>query len=127
LGYDPTAVAAAIGKYLTGQTLTSDQAGIVAAATGFFGNPPQYVPPVSQGTPSGNGSGGGSTGWSSFKTLIVGKNETLAEFAKEHHWTAATLAAVEKINHLTGGTKLRKGERIVRPINSNTIGSTPMQ
>ena len=59
LGYDPMAVATAIGKYLTGQTLTSDQQGIVAAAQGFFGPPPQYVPPVSTTPPPGNGSGGG--------------------------------------------------------------------
>ena len=127
VGYDPTAVAAAIGKYLTGQTLSSDQAGIVAAATGFFGNPPQYVPPISQGTPTGNGTGGGSTGWTSFKTLTASKSETLAEFAREHHWTAATLAAVEKIHNLTAGTRLRKGERIVRPVNSSTPQTTPMQ
>src|SRR6516164_11250344 len=116
VGYDPTAVAAAIGKYLTGQTLTSDQAAIVAAAQGFYGNPPQFVPPISQGTPSGNGTGGGSTGWQSFKTLVVGRNETLAQFAKEHNWTSATLAAVEKINNLKSTSRLTKGERVVRPV-----------
>src|SRR5215831_14623294 len=62
VGYDPVAVAAAIGRYLTGQTLTADEAAIVAAAQGFYGNPPQGAPPISTTTPSGNGTGGGSTG-----------------------------------------------------------------
>ena len=62
LGYDPTTVAAAIGKYLTGQQLSSDQAGIVAAAQGFFGNPPQGAPTVVTTPPTGQGTGGGTTG-----------------------------------------------------------------
>lgn len=60
LGYDPVATAAAIGKYLTGQTLTADQAAIVAAAKGFFGNPPQNVPNPPTTPPPGQ-SGGGTT------------------------------------------------------------------
>jgi hypothetical protein len=123
LGYDPTAVGSAIGKYLTGQTLSADQQGIVAAALGFFGQPPQGAPPVSGGTPAGNGSGGGSTGF--FKTLTVGRSETLGQFSKEHHWTNATLAAVEKLMHMTASTKLKKGQTIVRP--SAFPQTTPIQ
>lgn len=44
-GYSATDVAAAIGKALTGQPLNTDQAAIVAAAKGFFGEPPQGMPP----------------------------------------------------------------------------------
>lgn len=121
LGYDPTAVGSAIGKYLTGQTLTSDQQGIVAAALGFFGQPPQGAPVPVTTPPTGNGSGGGSTG--SFKELRVSRNETLGTFAKEHHWTNATLAAVEKLMHMTANTRLKKGQWIVRPIASNPTTS----
>ncbi|MGI0135327.1 MAG: hypothetical protein ACREBW_10270 [Candidatus Micrarchaeaceae archaeon] len=62
LGYDPTAVAAALGKYLVGGTLTADQQSIVQAALGFFGNPPNGAPPVSTGAGGGTGQGGGSGG-----------------------------------------------------------------
>jgi hypothetical protein len=55
LGYDPQAVGNAIGKYLSGQTLSSDQQGIVAAALGFFGPPPTTVPPVTTTPPTGQG------------------------------------------------------------------------
>ena len=55
LGYDPTTVAAALGKYLTGGRVTQDQQSIIQAALGFFGNPPTAVPPI-------NVSGGGGTG-----------------------------------------------------------------
>ena len=128
IGYDPVAIAAAIGKYLTGQTLTSDQSGIVAAAQGFFGPPPQGAPVISVTPPSGNGSGGGSTGFTSFKTLIVPRNETFAEYAKRMHWTQATIAAIEKINHLSPKSMLHKGERVIRPgTATSNISPQPMQ
>ena len=62
LGYDPQAVAAALGKYLTGGVLTSDQQAIVQASQGFFGNPPQNVPPVTTTPPPGQGGGGTNPG-----------------------------------------------------------------
>jgi hypothetical protein len=108
VGYDPTTVSAAIGKYLTGQTLTSDQQGIVAAAVGFFGNPPQGAPKMTSATPSG---------WQSFRTLTfsgVPRSETLAEYAKAHGWSQARLTAVEQINRLTAGS-LIAGRRYVAP------------
>jgi hypothetical protein len=117
LGYDPTAVAAAIGKYLTGQALTADQSGIVAAAQGFFGNPPQGAPVPVTSPPGGQGGGGGTgTGGGSTKTLTVGRRQTLAEMAKNYHWTAATLAAIEKLNNLTAKSELKKGQKLIRPI-----------
>lgn len=128
IGYDPLAVGAALGKYLTGQTLSADQQAIVAAALGFYGQPPQPVPPITTTPPPGNGSGGGSTGH--FKELRVGKNETLGTFAKEHHWTTATLTAVEKLMHMTANTRLKKGQWIVRPIASSpvdNVSTQPMQ
>lgn len=110
VGYDPTTVAAALGKYLTGQVLSSDQQGIVAAAVGFYGNPPQGAPPVTTTTP------GGQSGWQSFKDLKVPTRETLAQYAKAQNWSKGTLKAVEEINRLRPGSKLRKGETIIRPI-----------
>lgn len=52
LGYDPLAVGAALGKYLTGQTLSDDQKSMVQAALAFFGAPPGGVPPVSTTPPA---------------------------------------------------------------------------
>lgn len=57
-GYDITTVSAALGKYLTGGTLTSDQAQIVQAAMALVGNPPQagangYPPGIHVGAPTG--------------------------------------------------------------------------
>lgn len=43
--FDATQVAIALGKYLTGQALTSDQLSIVQAAIALEGEPPQSVPP----------------------------------------------------------------------------------
>jgi hypothetical protein len=43
-GYDSLTVAAALGKYLTGQTCTADQASIIQAAIAFQGYPPQNGP-----------------------------------------------------------------------------------
>jgi hypothetical protein len=125
LGYDPTAVGSAIGKYLTGQQVTADQQSIIGAALGFFGQPPQGAPPIVGGTPTGNGTGGGTTGH--FKELRVGRNETLGQFSKEHHWTNATLAAVEKLMHMTASTKLKRGEMIMRPIAGTSPSSQPIQ
>lgn len=110
VGYDPTTVAAALGKYLTGQTLTSDQQGIVAAGVGFYGNPPMGAPPIVPTTPSGQ------SGWQSFKDLKIPTRETLSQYAKAENWSAATLAAVEQINRLKPGSQLRRGQVITRPI-----------
>jgi hypothetical protein len=109
LGYDPTAVAAAIGKYLTGQHLSQNQGAIVSAAQAFFGKPPGGAP-----TPVIN-SGSGQHTPKSYSRLGVKRPETLGQYAKEHHWTQRTLALVEAINHLKPGSKLHKGETIIRP------------
>jgi len=79
---------------------------------------PQFVnqtyttiqPPVAPQPTAGGG--GPPVG---IKTLTVTKSQTLRQFAKEHNWTATTLAAVEKLNNLTAGSRLKKGQKIKRP------------
>jgi hypothetical protein len=110
IGYDPTAVAAALGKYLTGQPLSQDQEAIVAAAAGFYGQPPQGAPPPVLTQP-----GGGNTGWQSFKNLRIPENMSLRQYARAHNWGAGTLKAVEEINRLKPTSRLKKGETIIRP------------
>lgn len=68
LGYDPTAVGAAIGKYLLSMPLTADQVTIVQTAVAEFGAPPvgQFSITATGSSPGGStpppsGSGGGSS------------------------------------------------------------------
>lgn len=60
---DATTVAAALGKYLTGQQLTTDQVNIVEQAIAFVGQPPQAgtngFPPSFHTTSAPPGGGGG--------------------------------------------------------------------
>lgn len=62
--YDRGAVAAALGAYLLGQPVTPNQQGIIQAAIGVEGYPPDpgangYPPAIRvQGTPGGGGGGG---------------------------------------------------------------------
>lgn len=74
-GYDAGTVAAALGIYITGSTLSAAQQAIVEAAIAFEGYPPTagasgYPPAMhtSTSTGQGGGSGGGGTGG---KTITV--------------------------------------------------------
>lgn len=53
LSYDPATVAAALGKYILGAGLSSNELQIVQAALGQLGNPPQAVPAPTLAQPSG--------------------------------------------------------------------------
>lgn len=66
--YDPTALMTALGKYLAGQSLTVNEAGMVMAARAAFGDPPVggpftlHLSPVATPEPgSGSGIGPGAT------------------------------------------------------------------
>jgi len=56
------------------------------------------------------------------RQITLDRNETLADLAKQRHWTADTLHDVEQMNvlqgggHLTPKSKLHKGQTIVRPL-----------
>lgn len=65
LGYDPQAVAQALGIWLSGsgQTLTAAQSGIVQVAQGYYGAPPVGVP-----APNYSNNGGQSTSVPAFVT-----------------------------------------------------------
>jgi hypothetical protein len=68
--------------------------------------PPGHKPPTSPET----------------RKITLDQNETLAELAKQRHWTADTLHDVENMNVLQGGgkltpqSKLKKGQTIIRPL-----------
>lgn len=64
-GYDSGTVAAALGAYISGTTLSAAQQSVVEAAIAFEGYPPQegangYPPAMHTSTATGQGSGGGS-------------------------------------------------------------------
>lgn len=100
LGADAVTVGNAIGKYLTGQPLTTDQVGIVQSAiaiggyppvNGPNGNPPSYVtsttgtttpPPNGGGNPPPNGGGNPPPADKLFHTT---GGKTLAQIAKQLH------------------------------------------
>jgi PASTA domain len=65
-GYDPGTVAAALGIYITGSTLSAAQQAVVEAAIAFEGYPPQagangYPPAMHTSQPVGQGGGGTGT------------------------------------------------------------------
>lgn len=55
------------------------------------------------------------------KVLVVPRAETLAKYAKANKWNAATLKAVEALNGLSASSRLKKGQRLVRPVNKEGI------
>jgi hypothetical protein len=85
LGYNKLAVALALGKYLSGQPLDNNQVGIVEAAIGFEGQPPQGAPKIIR---SG---GGGGTGQHKVITITLSRPETVDEIAKQHGMTRRQL------------------------------------
>jgi len=56
------------------------------------------------------------------RQITVSQDETLAELAKQRHWTAGTLRQVEEMNvtagqgKLTPKSRLHKGQEILRPL-----------
>jgi LysM repeat protein len=106
LGYDPTTVAAAIGKYLTGQGLTSDQSGIVAAAQGFFGNPPQGAPAPVTIPPTGQNGGSPSP-----VTKALG-GQRLYQIAEKFGLTVQQLFALNPNLRKYEGKPIPKGTKI---------------
>jgi hypothetical protein len=56
------------------------------------------------------------------RLITLDKNETLAQLAKQRHWTSGTLRQVEEMNVTQGGgeltpkSKLREGTQILRPL-----------
>lgn len=61
-GYDPSAVTSALGAYLAGSSLDSTQLGIVQAAIGVEGSPPNGAPAPHVTAPTGTTSGTTSSG-----------------------------------------------------------------
>lgn len=105
LGADAPTVGNAIGKYLTGQPLTTEQIGLVQSAiaiggyppvSGPNGNPPNYVT-ANTGTTNPPPNGGGNpppTPSPKDKTFRTSGGKTLNQIAKQLGVSAATIASL---------------------------------
>ena len=117
-GYDATTVAAALGKYLTGGALTSDQAAIVAAALAFENQPP--VAGANGMPPAVNvGAAGGQTGTTPAKppTGPAVKVPNVVGMSANN-----ALAALTKVG-LTGHLSSVRNPASTYKINSQTPGA----
>lgn len=102
-GYDPLATGAALGKYLAGQPLTSDQMTLVQTAIGAEGNPPTSVPPPHVAPPAGQ------TPPVAARPVVADGFYRLIETGAvyqvvngtRHHVTPATWKVIGKTTHLT--------------------------
>lgn len=80
--------------------------------TGTPGQPPPGPPPPPTGPPPEPHT----------RQITLDQDETLAQLAKQRHWTAGTLREVEQMNvtagqgKLTPQSKLKKGQTIIRPL-----------
>jgi|SRR5215472_732249 len=92
-----------------GDTSSGDDAGSIATLQSEI---QQLQGESSTPSPTPNSSGSGPQ---KVKVLIVPKAETLSAYAKANKWNAATLKAVEALNGLSASSKLKKGQRLVRP------------
>jgi hypothetical protein len=115
LGADAPTVGNAIGKYLTGQSLTADQVGLVQSAiaiagyppvSGPNGNPPSYITgTIAPPPPSG---GGGTTPPPTpnpkYKTYRTIGGKTLNQIAKQLG------VPTSKIASMTAATDYNKGK-----------------
>jgi hypothetical protein len=128
-GYDPMTTAAALGAYLVGVPLTTDQYSIVQAALAFEGQPPQGAPPVQTVGGGGGGQGGGGTGGGGGKPPptgnvtvpnVVGSRATTARLALVAKGLGATTTkapVIGKSNWVAsqspkGGAKAKVGSKV---------------
>lgn len=92
------------------------QPGVVVINQDEPGGPPPPQPPPPEPPPTG------PPPEPHTRQITVEQNETLAQLAKQRHWTADTLRQVEDMNvtagqgKLTPQSKLKKGQTIIRPL-----------
>jgi hypothetical protein len=121
-GGDAATVGNALGKYITGQPVTTDQTQVIDSAIAFAGYPPIAGPAGNPpgintiNTPVPPGGTGGGTGTPHWVWFTVPVSITLEGLAKRNRWTAATLKGTEALNHLAANAQLRKGQKIKKAI-----------
>jgi hypothetical protein len=107
-GYDAGTVAAALGIYITGSTLTAAQQAVVEAAIAFEGYPPDagangYPPAMHTSTATGQGGGSGTGTGTGTGTGSGTKTITVPNVQGKRAMTAvATIKAAGLRSHLGG-------------------------
>src|SRR6266702_1396587 len=102
-GYNPLTISAALGKYLTGQTVTQNQADLISVALAFQGEPPVpspsgYPPAVHVG-----GSGGGGNAKNPVTGLKVSKGGTTGV---DISWSASSGATSYQVSSDKGTVQM---------------------
>jgi hypothetical protein len=98
-GADPATVAAALGKYITGQNLSTAEQSIAEQAIAFEGYPPtaganNYPPNMHTSPATGQGGGTGTTPAGTRQVQADGKQD-LSQFAHAHNTTGGKLIALK--------------------------------
>lgn len=104
-GFNPATVAAALGKYLTGGTLTSDQTTIVQAAIGVEGYPPVagadgYPPKLHTQASTGQTQPGGAKPGSG-KGKLIGKRHVATGLTSLDKWATANKTVAGEVENTT--------------------------
>jgi len=114
IGYSETAVSSALGRYLSGLSLTPDQQNIVNTALGEYGNPPSGALPIiaapatstasSGSTSSGSSGSSGSSSSSSGGSSSGSSGSSAPSQAPSAHGTANGSQIVLSANSVSGAT-----------------------
>lgn len=96
-GYNRLTAITAIGKYLSGRSLTDSQANLIQAALAFEGEPPQssssgFPPKIKRSPATGQGKPPGH-GKKPTHTITAGGHETLWQIAHNNHISESQLVA----------------------------------
>lgn len=130
-GFNPTSVAAALGKYLLAGTLTSDQTSIVQAAIAAQNYPPvagpNNYPPNMHTSPAGGqgGGGGGKTGKESGKRHVAAGATSLNTWAKNHKTTSGEIIGTTDKNFESGFMTAMNHSKFDKYLNKGTTAKMP--
>lgn len=126
LGEDSTSVADALGAYVTGGTLSSDQQSIVQAALGAIGNPPSPVTNASYASNTGQSGASGSSATSSWLHPPTGatyvRNSSTGEI--DQVWPDGTTIHLSPFQYAALGSPASQGYSGPKTIVGVTVPNT---
>lgn len=124
-GFEPGAVAAALGKWLQRQPLTDAEISMVTSARGVAGDPPTGGPyPVIHALPTPAPGGGGTPPPAGTKTVHVPGGELLRWILQAH--PGLTLAKIRELNPTAPITMANAGGFVGAPGNKDTSPGEPV-
>lgn len=129
--HSPATVSAALGKYLAGGTLTSDQAQIVSAAIAAVGDPPVpgpdgYPPAVHSGTPGGQTKPGSGTGPETGHRHIASGRTSLNRWATINKTTSGEVINTTEKNYQSGYMTTANHTKFDQYLNGGTTRTMPI-